>query len=122
MDCRAFCLLDHHAHSLAVHLDKRNKYLMLHPHILHSCLKQLQLKLPQDRADHQQNLRPCETAWSASIAQFGAEKDLLEANTLARTLAERHHVLFQSLSFLRVRPALWKEPVRIRKDRFVVVH
>jgi len=48
---------------------------MLHPHVLHVCLKQFQFEPPQDRADHQQNLRPREAVPSAlsSLLNEGQE-------------------------------------------------
>lgn len=48
--------------------------------------------------------------------------NLLDSDTLSRSLAERHHVLLQSLTFLWIRPTLGIEPVRVGEDVLVVVH
>lgn len=48
--------------------------------------------------------------------------NLLDSDTLSRSLAERYHVLLQSLTFLRFRPTLGVEPVRVGEDVLVVVH
>ena len=62
----AASLLDQHTYSQAVHLDKRNEHVMLDAHILYRRLKQFQLEPPQNRADDQQYLGPCQTVSSAS--------------------------------------------------------
>ena len=47
---------------------------------------------------------------------------VLHSDTLARTLGESDHVLFEAFSLGGVEPALGLEAVRVGEDGLVVVH